>query len=58
MRCNLAKEVNTCQFCDLENMICNNAEANNQCAFKLSEEEVETNKYIRKERWYEKYYRK
>ena len=48
MRCNLAKEVNTCQFCDLENMICNNTEANNQCAFKLSEEEVETNKYIRK----------
>ena len=51
-KCSLSKDINTCPFCDLENMKCNDG----KCAFRV--EDKHTDKYIRQERWYEKYYKK
>lgn len=53
-KCNLSKEINNCPFCNKEKMECNNE--NTQCTFR--EREIEGNKkYVRQDRWYEKYYK-
>ena len=54
MLCELPMDVNSCPLYDKEKKICNNE---NKCSFQKSEERV-INKYERKERWYEQYYRK
>ena len=43
-KCNLSKEINTCPFCDIKNMICNKEDT--KCAFQK-----------REEKWFEKYYK-
>lgn len=55
MKCALAKDVNECPYYNKEDEECSN-EGN--CSFKASGEGQVREKYIRKERWYEKYYRK
>ena len=52
--CELPMDVNSCPLYDKEKKICNNE---NKCSFQKSDERV-INKYERKERWYEQYYRK
>ena len=54
--CLLSKDNNNCKFCDKDKMECHKDVA--ECGFQKCEE-VKTEKtieYIRKERWYEKYY--
>lgn len=51
MHCSLDKEINKCQFFD--NELCKNKK---KCSFQVSENTTE--KYVREERWYEKYNRK
>ena len=53
-KCSLSKDINTCPFCDLETMKCNDTAQ--KCAFRVDDKH--TDKYVRTERWYEKYYRK
>ena len=55
--CLLSKDINNCTFCDKDKMECHNKVAD--CGFKKCEEikTEETMGYIRKERWYEKYYK-
>lgn len=55
MICLLSKEINDCPFCDKEKMKCNNELT--QCAFQRKEVQDNGTKYVRKERWYEKYYK-
>lgn len=58
-KCKLDKSVNKCEFFE-KNCRCNNA---NKCSFQEVEPEdvedatVGNNGYVRKERWYEKYYK-
>ena len=63
-KCNLDAPVNKCEFFG-RNLICNNS---NKCSFQEVDPEdveeiivkkngVKKNGYIRKERWYEKYYK-
>lgn len=56
MKCTLSIEVNTCPFCDKDKMECNNEKS---CAFQERKDNAIKTKegYVRKERWYEKYYR-
>lgn len=60
MKCTLLKEMNKCPHCNMETMIC--CAPNSECAFR--EEDIKTDgvplpdKYVRKERWYEKYWKK
>lgn len=51
-KCNLSKEINTCPFCNIENMICNKEDT--KCAFQ-EKEKVKTDK--KEEKWFEKYYK-
>lgn len=51
-KCNLSKEINTCPFCDIENMICNKKDT--KCAFQ-ERERVKAD--IKEEKWFEKYYK-
>ena len=55
-KCNLSKDINNCPFCDKDKMECHNDVA--ECGFQKCEEvkTEDTIGYIRKERWYEKYY--
>lgn len=53
-KCGLSKDINTCPFCDKDKMECNDIAR--KCAFR--EEDKCVDKYVRKERWYEKYYKK
>lgn len=55
MKCSLSLEINNCPFCNKEQMECGNMSS---CAFQVAESEKQKEKYIRKERWYEKYYKK
>lgn len=53
-KCELPTEINNCQYYDKKNRMCSNP---NKCNF----QEIDSKKnvgYIRKERWYEQYYRK
>ena len=54
MKCTLSKDINTCPFCDKENMKCKNV---NSCSFQEKTEVQDERQYNRKERWYEKYYK-
>ena len=56
MKCNLSADTNKCPFCNKNKMECN---YDRRCLFQETESEPvkETNGYVRKERWYEKYYR-
>lgn len=54
MKCTLSIEVNNCPFCDRNKMECSNEKS---CAFQVDENIPTKNKYVRKERWYEKYYK-
>ena len=54
MRCSLDKEINMCEFFD--NELCKNKK---NCSFQVTEENLNiAKKYIKEERWYEKYYKK
>ena len=55
MKCELSLDINTCPFYDATNRECKN---NDKCSFQECGEEKSKEKYTRKERWYEKYYRK
>ena len=55
MKCNLAEDINQCPFYHREDKKCSK---DGKCSFQLVEEKKSTNSYIRKERWYEKYYRR
>lgn len=53
MKCELEAEINNCPFYIKSTHLCTNE---NPCSF---QEKKDTQKeYIRKERWYEKYYKK
>lgn len=52
--CTLDANINTCPFYDKEKLICKNS---SPCSFGKNEEDISNNQYVRKERWYEKYYR-
>lgn len=52
-KCNLDRDINECPYYDKEKEICINE---NTCSFQVSDEEI-VEKYERKERWYEKYYK-
>ena len=56
LKCTLDKDINTCPYFSKDEY-CSNE---NQCSFQQIDEEkiVENLKYVREERWYEKYYRK
>lgn len=51
-KCTLDKEINTCPFFDTPTENCNNLE---NCSMQ-QKEETKKHEYIRKPRWYEKYY--
>ena len=55
--CLLSKDINNCPFCDKDKMECHNDVA--ECGFQKCEEvkTEDTMGYIRKERWYETYYK-
>lgn len=52
--CTLAKDINSCQYYDANSELCSNT---NTCSFQytLDIDQSQT-KYVRKKRWYEKYY--
>lgn len=54
MKCNLPEDVNSCPMFQKDNATCKNQ---NKCSYQVSEEVIKE-KYVRQERWYEKYYRK
>lgn len=54
MKCTLSEDINKCPFCNKEKMECHNE---HECTFQGKEEEKKSAGYVRKERWYEKYYR-
>lgn len=55
--CTFPKDINRCEYYDEKNSFCNNP---NKCSYQEDSERVNVvqKKYIRQERWYEKYYRK
>ena len=55
MKCTLSIEINECPFCNKEDMICNKED---KCTFQKDDNIQPKQKYVRQERWYEKYYRK
>lgn len=55
MKCTLVTDINKCQYFNKETQECNNDE---KCSFQRKDEEKNVTGYVRKERWYEKYYRK
>ena len=52
--CTLDSEVNTCPFFEKDGSICTNRDRG--CGFRQTDQTEGS--YVRKERWYEKYYRK
>ena len=56
VRCELSEDINNCPCCNKEKMECLNTKT--MCAFRAEENiDIENNQYVRKERWYEKYYK-
>lgn len=57
MKCALSIKANECPFCDKDKMECKNE---NKCSFQENEDNIIKTQdgYVRKERWYDKYYRK
>lgn len=54
-KCTLSPEINKCEYFDSENGIC---KREIKCSMWEDGEETKQSAYIRKERWYEKYYKK
>ena len=52
-KCELPTKINNCQYYDKKNRMCSNP---NKCNFQ--ETDSKNDSYVRKERWYEQYYRK
>lgn len=52
--CTLDANINTCPFYGRDNAVCN---SESPCSFWKKEEDISKSQYVRKERWYEKYYR-
>ena len=50
--CTLDRDINKCPF--FENEICKNK---NKCSYQVAHETNNSHRYVREERWYEKYYR-
>ena len=50
----LPTEINNCQYYDKKNRMCSNP---NKCNFQETDSKNNVG-YVRKERWYEQYYRK
>lgn len=55
MKCTLEHDVNKCPFFIPEPGECKNE---NACSFQEKENVIKPNTYVRKERWYEEYYKK
>ena len=53
MKCDLDKDINECPFFVRDTEEC---KSNNKCSYQGNAEQ--STKYVRKERWYEKYYKK
>lgn len=53
-KCELDKDINKCPYY-IEDGHCNNE---SKCSFQKEEVEEVRNQYVRKERWYEQYYKK
>lgn len=57
MKCTLSKEVNKCPHYNIEMMIC--CAPDSECAFRSEDTTTKgiplPTKYVREERWYEKY---
>ncbi len=54
MKCTLPENINKCPFFDIDFGTCNNG---NKCSYQQEDKSEVKEKYIRKERWYEKYYK-
>ena len=54
MKCGLSEDINKCPFYDKNSKSCNNKD---KCSFQDTGN-INNNEYVRKERWYEKYYRR
>lgn len=55
-RCELSEDINNCPFYNKEKTECLNTKT--KCTFRTEENiDVINNQYVRKERWYEKYYK-
>lgn len=58
MKCTLPIDINNCQFCNRQDMICENKE---DCSFQEKNRETKNNNdkpYVREERWFEHLYHK
>ena len=55
MKCTLEHDINNCPFFDLESFGC---QREGKCSFQEKENGYVKNPYIRKERWYDKYYKR
>ena len=55
MKCTLPANINECPFFTVESCEC---KRDTKCSFQETEQVLKTNSYVRKERWYEKYYKK
>lgn len=54
-KCGLLENANKCEFYNKENKTCLNSE---KCSYQdFDADSINPNRYIRKERWYEKYYK-
>lgn len=54
VKCGLDEDINKCKFYDKENRDCHNP---NKCSYQ-EVNNISNPGYIRKERWYEKYYKR
>lgn len=56
-KCSLSEDINQCQFFERKTKLCHNR---NMCSYQEDENEgiINNHGYVRKERWYEKYYKK
>ena len=55
MVCTFDESINTCPNYDRDNKQCTTE--NTVCCFARKEEEANKDKYVRKEKWFEKYYK-
>ena len=55
MKCTLQHDINNCPFFVSETEEC---KRNEKCSFQEQKEANKPNAYVRKERWYEEYYKR
>lgn len=55
MKCSLKKDVNNCPFYLVDTLGCENSK---KCSFQENEEQEVKREFVRKPRWYERYYKK